>query len=139
MKKVNEVSIISGLSKRTLQYYDEKGLLTVQRSKENYRIYDEAALQRLWQILLYKEAGFALDEIRTLLNASENDVKKALQNRIEEISWEICRLTEQRQLAEIMEKHGMPSISTEEFAENETTYLDAIHAIRQKIKNGITV
>ena len=41
MKKVNEVSRLAGVSKRTLQFYDDEGLLPAQRSKDNYRLYDE--------------------------------------------------------------------------------------------------
>ena len=46
MKKVNEVSRLAGVSKRTLQFYDDEGLLPAQRSKDNYRLYDDAALDR---------------------------------------------------------------------------------------------
>lgn len=54
MKKVNEVSRLAGVSKRTLQFYDDEGLLPAQRSKDNYRLYDDAALERLWEILVYR-------------------------------------------------------------------------------------
>ena len=46
MKKVNEVSRLAGVSKRTLQFYDDEGLLPAQRSKDNYRLYDDAALEK---------------------------------------------------------------------------------------------
>lgn len=71
MKKIKDVSRISGLSKRTLQYYDDIGLLPAKRTKENYRLYDDNDLKRLWKILLYKEAGFELEEISRLLAAHE--------------------------------------------------------------------
>ena len=67
MKKIKDVSRISGLSKRTLQYYDDIGLLPAKRSKENYRLYDDNDLKRLWEILLYKEAGFELEEINRFM------------------------------------------------------------------------
>lgn len=57
MKKVNEVSRLAGVSKRTLQFYDDEGLLPAQRSKDNYRLYDDAALERLWEILVYRAMG----------------------------------------------------------------------------------
>lgn len=47
MKRVEEVCLLSGVSRRTLQYYDDEGILPVKRSEENYRLYDEAALERL--------------------------------------------------------------------------------------------
>jgi len=56
-KKIEEVSKLSGVSKRTLQYYDEEGILPVKRSKNNYRLYDDETIERLWKILWYKEMG----------------------------------------------------------------------------------
>ena len=49
-KKIEEVSKLSGVSKRTLQYYDEEGILPVKRSKNNYRLYDDETIERLWKI-----------------------------------------------------------------------------------------
>lgn len=70
MKKVNEVSRLAGVSKRTLQFYDDEGLLPAQRSKDNYRLYDDATLERLWEILVYratvivdKEAGKLIKDV----------------------------------------------------------------------------
>ncbi len=68
MKSVNEVSKLSGVSRRTLQYYDQIGLLPPSAVKESgYRQYDEESLRRLWSILFYKELGISLDDIRLLL------------------------------------------------------------------------
>lgn len=44
-KKIDEVSKLSGVSKRTLQYYDDEGILPVKRSKNNYRL----MMMRLWK------------------------------------------------------------------------------------------
>ena len=41
MKKTNEVSKLAGVSRRTLQYYDDEGILVVKRSQNNHRLYDE--------------------------------------------------------------------------------------------------
>lgn len=70
-EKVNEVSRLAGVSKRTLQFYDDEGLLPAQRSKDNYRLYDDAALERLWEILVYRAMGLDLKEIKDLLTLSE--------------------------------------------------------------------
>lgn len=68
MKSVNEVSKLSGVSRRTLQYYDQIGLLPPSAVKESgYRQYNEESLRRLWSILCYKELGISLDDIRLLL------------------------------------------------------------------------
>ena len=80
MKAVRDVSIISGLSRRTLQYYDEIGLLKPAAIKPSgYRLYDEQSLERLWRILFYKELGFSLEEIKKIL-----DTDPAIENKLME-------------------------------------------------------
>ena len=54
-----------------MQFYDDEGLLPAQRSKDNYRLYDDAALERLWEILVYRAMGLDLKEIKDLLTLSE--------------------------------------------------------------------
>ena len=70
MKKIDEVSRLTGLSKRTLQYYDDEGILLIKRTEKNHRIFGPDALERIWQILIYKEMGFKLKEIKKLLELS---------------------------------------------------------------------
>ena len=60
MKRTNEVSKLVGVSRRTLQYYDDEGLLGAKRSELNYRLYDQQALERIWRIMIFKEMGFEL-------------------------------------------------------------------------------
>ena len=71
MSKISEVSKRTGLSKRTLQYYDDEGLLHVPRSPDNYRMYDGETMQEIWEILVYKEMGFKLSEIKCITTLSE--------------------------------------------------------------------
>lgn len=52
MKKVNEVSRLAGVSRRTLQYYDDEGVIKVKRTKNNYRMYDQMALRKLWELMI---------------------------------------------------------------------------------------
>ena len=47
MKKINEVSQLAGVSKRTLQYYDDQEVFVVKRTDNNHRLYDEQALQNV--------------------------------------------------------------------------------------------
>ena len=89
MKKVNEVSRLAGVSKRTLQFYDDEGLLPAQRSKDNYRLYDDAALERLWEILVYRAMGLDLKEIKDLLTLSEKQQKHQTAERTDGIYF-IC-------------------------------------------------
>lgn len=84
MMTVNEVSKLTGVSVRTLQYYDTIGLLKPSGYTEaGYRLYDDAALERLQQILLFKELEFPLKEIKEIIDAPDFDRNKALQQQIE--------------------------------------------------------
>ena len=70
MMTVNEVSKLTGVSIRTLQYYDRIGLLNpAGRTEAGYRLYDDAALERLQQILLFRELEFPLKDIRKILQS----------------------------------------------------------------------
>ena len=93
MKTVNEVSKLTGVSIRTLQYYDRIGLLKpAQRTQAGYRLYDDAALERLQQILLFRELEFSLDEIKAILDAPDFDRTKALDQQIELLTLKKQRL-----------------------------------------------
>ena len=83
MMTVNEVSRLTGVSIRTLQYYDQIGLLhPAGRTKAGYRLYDDAALERLQQILLFRELEFPLREIQRILESPSFDRIKALDQQI---------------------------------------------------------
>lgn len=84
MKTVHEVSEISGVSIRTLHHYDAIGLLkptTVTQS--GYRLYDDAALERLQSILLFRELEFPLKDIKVIIDSPNFDKKEALKQQIE--------------------------------------------------------
>lgn len=118
MKKIKEVIRITGLSRRTLQYYDDCNLVKTQRTKENYRLYGEDELRRLWQILLYKEMGFRLDEIAEILNGDEETVYSKLEERIIYINQKIQDLERMKVFTEKILNYGMPEpLSAEHVAE----------------------
>ena len=84
MMTVNEVSKLTGVSIRTLQYYDRIGLLRPTRYTEaGYRLYDETALETLQQILLFRELEFPLKDIREIISRPDFDRNKALGQQIE--------------------------------------------------------
>lgn len=84
MMTVKEVSDLTGVSIRTLHYYDQLGLLPAAgRTDSGYRLYDDAALERLQQILLFRELEFPLKDIQRILTNSAFDRKKALAQQIE--------------------------------------------------------
>ena len=84
MMTVNEVSKLTGVSIRTLQYYDTIGLLKpIEYTESGYRLYDDTSLERLQQILLFKELEFPLKEIKKIIDAPNFDRNKALEQQIE--------------------------------------------------------
>ena len=74
---MSEVQKLTGLSARTLQYYDDMGYLRVGRDDHGYRIYTDKDLQDLFVIILLKEMGFSLEETARLLNREENPLSAA--------------------------------------------------------------
>ena len=75
---VNKLSKMSGISARTLRHYDEIGLLKPARvASSGYRIYGQKEVDVLQQILFYRELGFSLYDIKTLLTAPDFDRAKA--------------------------------------------------------------
>jgi DNA-binding transcriptional MerR regulator len=71
---VGRVADLSGVTIRTLHHYDEIGLLSPGgRSEAGYRVYEEADLERLQRILFYRELGFTLKEISTIIADPNTD------------------------------------------------------------------
>ena len=84
MKTVNEVSKLTGVSIRTLQYYDQIGLLKpAEYTESGYRLYDDAALERLQQILLFRELEFPLKDIKNIVTGPDFDKTRALEQQME--------------------------------------------------------
>ena len=68
MRTVKEISDLTGISVRTLHYYDEIGLLKpTEKSDAGYRLYDDKALETLQQILFFREFDISLKEIKAVL------------------------------------------------------------------------
>ena len=83
MMTVHEVSSLTGVSIRTLQYYDRIGLLhPAGYTDAGYRLYDDAALETLQQILLFRELEFPLKDIRRIIQSPSFDRQKALDQQI---------------------------------------------------------
>lgn len=83
MQTVNEVSKQTGVSVRTLHYYDAIDLLKPAKiTKAGYRLYDDAALRRLQSILLFRELEFSLKDIKKILDSPDFDLKEALSQQI---------------------------------------------------------
>ena len=83
MRTVKEVSRITGVSVRTLHYYDAIGLLKPTKVTEaGYRMYDDTALSRLQNILLFRELQFPLKEIKVILDSHGFSQEEAIAQQI---------------------------------------------------------
>ena len=83
---INKLAKLAGVSTRTLRWYDTCGLLKPCRISTNgYRIYGQAQVDRLQQILFYRELGVALSQIGEILSAEDFDGLAALQGHYAEL------------------------------------------------------
>ncbi len=78
---IGQMAKMSGVSLRTLRFYDESGLLVPQRAANGYRVYDDAAVDRLQQILLYRELELPIEEIRRALNEGADSASTLTRQR----------------------------------------------------------
>ena len=84
MMTVHKVSKLTGVSIRTLQYYDKIGLLhPTGYTDAGYRLYDDSDLERLQQVLLFRELQFPLKEIKRIIQDPEFNKDKAVEQQIE--------------------------------------------------------
>ena len=96
--QIKELAELSGVSARTLRYYDQIGLLKADRQEENgYRLYGEHQVDRLQQILFYRRLGMPLEEIRRTLDAPNYDRRQALEEHLSSL------LAQQEQLSHLIQ------------------------------------
>ena len=80
MRTVKEISEVTGISVRTLHYYDEIGLLKpTSKSDAGYRLYDDKALETLQQILFFREFDIPLKEIKAVIENPALEKNQILQ------------------------------------------------------------
>ena len=78
--QIKEFAELTGVSVRTLHYYDEIGLLKPSEvdAQTGYRFYDEKSLERMQEILFYRELDFSLKTIRQIISSPDYDKQQAL-------------------------------------------------------------
>ena len=105
---VHEVSALTGVSVRALHHYDRIGLLKPTTVTEaGYRLYDDASLERLSAILLYRELEFPLKDIRAILDSPVYDRNRALEQQIELLRMKIEHLENLVDLAKGIKMTGV--------------------------------
>ncbi|GKW45815.1 MerR family transcriptional regulator [Planococcus sp. NCCP-2050] len=97
--KIGEIAQLSGVSTRTIDYYTNRGLLSVERSEKNYRLYPDSTLQTLERIHQLKKQRLSIAEIKELLDSSRLPETEVLAEDVYEefdcLQKKIIRLEEQ--------------------------------------------
>ncbi|MFG2285123.1 MerR family transcriptional regulator [Streptomyces sp. NPDC048595] len=92
---VGQVAAFAGVTVRTLHHYDEIGLLLPgERNHAGHRRYGDEDLDRLQQILFYRELGFPLEEVAALLDDPDTDPQEHLRRQHELLTARIGKLQE---------------------------------------------
>ena len=100
MFKITDFATITGLTIRTLQYYDEIGLLVPHREKNGHRVYSHRDLVIINEIILLKNMGLKLEEIIEYVNSSKpvdltrslDKQRRILKSKVEEINKQISNI-----------------------------------------------
>ena len=82
---VRELAELSGVTVRALHHYDEMGLVRARRAANGYRLYGPDEVARLQQVLLYRECGMALADVKRLLDEPAFDARRALEGHLREL------------------------------------------------------
>ena len=135
MLKVKDVVKITGLSKRTLQYYDEIDLMQPGRNATNYRVYSDADMERLWQIQVYKEMGLQLNEIKRLLRVyDESQRKQLLEKKLKHIDEKKDELDRIYRFVEKIKDNGIPSRRAVKSKNGALTYQELAKILAERIE-----
>lgn len=135
---VGAMAELSGVSVRTLHYYDETGLLRPELvSESGYRYYGEAALERLQQILFYREMDFSLKEIRAILSDPHYNRQEALRRQQHLLRLKRARLDRLLGLLESNLK-GEKTMEFQEFDSGELDRTREAYAAEAKARWGDT-
>jgi DNA-binding transcriptional MerR regulator len=120
MRTVKEVSKITGVSVRTLHHYDAIGLLKPTKVTEaGYRLYDDTALSRLQNILLFRELQFPLKEIKAILDSPDFDPSEAISQQIGLLELQYKHIGELIALAREIQSKGVATMNFNVFGKDE--------------------
>lgn len=120
MRTVKEVSKLTGVSVRTLHHYDAIGLLKPTKVTEaGYRMYDDTALSRLQNILLFRELQFPLKEIKAILDSPDFDPTEAIAQQIKLLELQYKHIGELITLAREIQNKGVTTMNFDVFDKKE--------------------
>lgn len=120
MRTVKEVSKLTGVSVRTLHYYDDIGLLKPAKVTDaGYRMYDDADISRLQNILLFRELQFPLKEIKTILDSPDFNAEEAIAQQIKLLELQYKHIGELISFAREIQNNGVRTMDFKIFNKNE--------------------
>lgn len=120
MRTVKDVSKLTGVSVRTLHYYDAIGLLTPTKVTDaGYRMYDDTALSRLQSILLFRELQFSLKEIKEFLDSPDFNQEETIAQQIKLLELQYKHIGELISFAREIQTKGVKTMNFEVFDTNE--------------------
>ena len=119
MRTVKDVSKLTGVSVRTLHYYDAIGLLTPTKVTDaGYRMYDDTALSRLQSILLFRELQFPLKEIKEFLDSPNFNQEETIAQQIKLLELQYKHIGELISSAREIQTKGVKTMNFEVFDTN---------------------
>ena len=123
---VHEVVKLTGITARTLHYYDEIGLLKpTEVTEAGYRMYDDTALSRLQNILLFRELQFPLKEIKVILDSPDFDPSEAIAQQIKLLELQYKRIGELLTFTREMQSKGVTTMTFDVFDKSEIEKYEA--------------
>lgn len=104
MLKIGELAEMTGITKRTIDYYTNLGLLKAKRSSSNYRYYSQEAIEQLHFIERKKKEGLSLEQIKHLIEPKMEeidiqDIRVQMQQLEKEVALLVTKLAKEDQLA----------------------------------------
>lgn len=146
--KVKELARLSGVSVRTLHFYDEIGLLKPARTgTQGYRFYEEQQLLTLQQIMFFKELGFELSQVKQIINKSDFELatslkqhrqvlltkKKRMQDLIRTVDKTLQRITGERKMKDKEMYYGFKPEKQNEY---EQYWIDRGAVTKEQLQEG---
>lgn len=134
LMSVHEVVKLTGITARTLHYYDEIGLLKpAEVTEAGYRMYDDTSLSRLQNILLFRELQFPLKEIKVILDSPDFDPSEAIAQQIRLLELQYKHLGELITLTREIQEKGVTTMNFDVFDKSEIKKYEA--EVREKWGN----
>lgn len=117
--QIHEVMKETGMSKKAINYYEEKGLIQVKKSENGYRDYNEEAIAKLWQIKVLRKLDFSSADIEAMLDGKREEV---FQSHFDTIDKRIAQCTTQKQYIKAL------------YEQDESNHLELYQQIDQQLE-----